>query len=118
MYDYHATVVRWIDGDTVVLILDQGFGNTKTIHCRLLDCWAPKNGTPLGEQATARVNALMPPGTVSWASTVKPGTDQVWKADQLGQTFSRWLGVLYLPRQNTPIGDVLIAEGLATRDRP
>lgn len=122
MYDYYATITRWHDGDTVILTADQGFGNHIDLHIRLYDVWCPelstaKTPSPRGDAAAARVNELLPPGTETWISTIKAPVDQPWKAVQNGQTFSRWLGVIYLPGQNTTVGDVLVAENLGTRTR-
>jgi endonuclease YncB( thermonuclease family) len=122
MYDYYATIEYWHDGDTVILTADQGFGNSIGLHVRLYDCWCPELSTtktpdPAGDAAAARVTELMPPGTKVWISTKKAPVDQEWKAVQTGQTFARWLGIVYFANTNNSIGDQLIAEGLGTRNR-
>lgn len=122
MYSYNCTIVYWHDGDTAVVDIDEGFGNSLRAHIRLYDCWCPelsttKTPSPAGEAALARVTQLMPPGTVGVIDTKKAPVDQEWKAVQNGQTFARWLGIIYLPGSAVSIGTQLISENLGTRTR-
>ncbi|MGW0920377.1 hypothetical protein ACWD3J_15325 [Streptomyces sp. NPDC002755] len=43
------------DGDTLRVMLDQGFGDTKTIDLRLFDTWAPEHDEPGGPNTRAFV---------------------------------------------------------------
>jgi len=58
MYEYKCTIDRIIDGDTVVLDVDLGFGMTKNVHTRLLDVYAPKNNTPEGKAASSELQHM------------------------------------------------------------
>ena len=69
-YSYAAEVVRWIDGDSVVLDVDCGFGIwLRNESCRLygIDTSETRGGTPelkwLGNLAKQFVNEQAPPGT-------------------------------------------------------
>jgi endonuclease YncB( thermonuclease family) len=42
MWDRRATLYDVHDGDTVTVVLDQGFGDTKRIKVRLLGVYAPE----------------------------------------------------------------------------
>lgn len=53
MYQYAASLVRVIDGDTVVLNVDLGFSTHVEQHVRLNGINAPEHGTPEGDAATA-----------------------------------------------------------------
>lgn len=44
MWDRRARLVSVTDGDTLKLVLDQGYGDTKTLHARLADAHAPERG--------------------------------------------------------------------------
>ncbi len=44
MYTYNATVVRWVDGDTVILDVDLGFFVSTRQHFRLIDVDTPERG--------------------------------------------------------------------------
>jgi hypothetical protein len=48
MWDYRAALVRVVDGDTVVLEIDQGFSGRQEEHIRLLDVRAPEKSQPGG----------------------------------------------------------------------
>lgn len=42
MWDYRASVLKVKDGDTLRVLLDRGFDETKEIDLRLFDTWAPE----------------------------------------------------------------------------
>ncbi len=46
VWDRRARVHKVVDGDTVVVVLDQGFGDTKKLALRLKGTWAPEDGEP------------------------------------------------------------------------
>jgi micrococcal nuclease len=46
MYTYLATLVRIVDGDTVDLMIDQGFGNYHKERFRVIGVDAPEEGKP------------------------------------------------------------------------
>jgi hypothetical protein len=48
MWEYRAAVVRVIDGDTLVMLIDQGLGSRQEEHIRLLDVRAPEMSQPGG----------------------------------------------------------------------
>ena len=52
MWDRRAHVVRVKDGDTLVVLLDQGFRDTKEIDVRLLGVYAPELHDTNGGAAT------------------------------------------------------------------
>lgn len=104
LYQYPATVVRWVDGDTVWLTVDIGFRLEGTMDFRLYGINAPERGTSNGTAATARVNQLAPPGS---GVTIQSHKDP--------DNFGRWLADVWAG----PVGDgksinqTLISEGLA-----
>ncbi|MER5649711.1 thermonuclease family protein [Streptosporangium sp. NPDC002524] len=51
LYVYPATVAKVVDGDTLDLLVDVGFGITTKGRFRLSAVWAPELGTPEGEAA-------------------------------------------------------------------
>lgn len=70
-YYYKATVIRWVDGDTVWLEVDLGF-RMKTINDFRLYCVdTPERGQPGWAEATAFVQKAAPPGTVVQIETYK-----------------------------------------------
>lgn len=91
---YAATVVRWVDGDTVDLRIDLGFYMTAECRFRLHGIDTPERGQRNHDEATAHCQSLAPPGTTVTAQTYKV-------ADKYG----RWLAVLH-------VGDVSINQSL------
>ncbi len=63
-YTYCATVERVVDGDTLVVLIDTGFGNILEEKLRLRGVNTPELGTPEGEKAKKFVEKLLPAGTV------------------------------------------------------
>lgn len=95
MYTYTAFVIRWVDGDTVVLNVDMGFRINVTDTFRLLGLNTPERGEPNYAEARLRCMELCPLGSRLEVTT--------HKQDKYG----RWLVDIPLVRET------LIAEGLA-----
>ncbi len=78
MYQYRATVDRWVDGDTVDMVVDLGFRMTTHQRFRLLgDGDTPVIDTPergaLGYVEARDVpESVHPPGSVVVVSTEQP----------------------------------------------
>ena len=56
---YPVTVIRIIDGDTVVAAIEMGLGMQRTASIRLQGFDAPELNTPGGPEATAAVTTLL-----------------------------------------------------------
>ena len=78
-YTYEAEIDRVIDGDTLLVLIDVGFGNL--VHDRLrlrgIDC--PEVGTPEGDRAKRFVEKLLPAGSTVVIKSHK------WKTDIHGR---------------------------------
>lgn len=100
MFTYSATVVRVVDGDTLVLQFDLGFHiyHQACVRLRGIDC--PERGTQGGTNATAFLNKLCPIGTRCAVTTIKDATDK----------YGRYLAVIYLPEAGD-LAAFLIANG-------
>ncbi len=73
MYQYEATVTRVIDGDTVVLDVDLGFGLHMTGQSfRLLGLNAREHNQEGGVQATSHLMSVLPAGSAVRILSVKP----------------------------------------------
>lgn len=72
MYDYRATVVRVIDGDTVILDVDLGFYMMARMSCRLTGINARELHDAGGAAARDHLAGLLPVGTSVVVSSVKP----------------------------------------------
>lgn len=99
-YQYKATVVRIVDGDTVVLSVDLGFSVSAQEKFRLAHINAPEKADKDGwAKATSRLAELLP---LASACTLK----------SLGQDkYGRWLGEIYVG--DLYVNGVLLDEGLA-----
>jgi micrococcal nuclease len=72
MYDYKATIVRVIDGDTVLMDVDLGFYTYSRMSCRLAGLNAIELNQPGGSQARTHLTTLLPQGTAVVVQSVKP----------------------------------------------
>jgi micrococcal nuclease len=106
MYEYRATVVRWVDGDTVDVDIDLGFGvilSNKRVRLYGID--APESRTRdleekrLGKAAHHFVEGFAPAGSVVTLRTYKSGK------------FGRILAEVILDEAN--INKLLVSEGHA-----
>ncbi|WNN96005.1 nuclease [Arthrobacter phage Hirko] len=97
-----ARVIRWKDGDTVVLAVDLDYNikGDPLVH-RLL--WINTPEKKLGAAATARVNALAPAGSRVIIRSFKVEGDE--------DSFGRWLAEVFVG--DVSLNQLLLAEGLA-----
>lgn len=81
-YVYRATVLRVIDGDTIVVLVDLGFHTRRKIHLRLDGYDAPEIRGPekeLGQKATDVIKQYLSEGEDCIIRTGK------------GKSFDRWI---------------------------
>jgi len=90
MFEYKANIIRWIDGDTLDLSFDLGFGIYFKQRCRLNFVDTPERGKPNYAEAKAFCEAKAPAGSVVVVQT--------YKGDKYGR---------YLVR--IPVGDSTIS---------
>jgi len=102
MYQYNAKIVRWVDGDTVILDIDLGFYVTKQERVRLARINAPELNSQVPYQvrraksARAKAKKFAPEGSEVILSTSKNDIDR----------YSRYIGEITLNGKN--ISDYLI----------
>lgn len=99
LYTYLATVDRWVDGDTVDMVIDLGFRMSTHQRFRLLGVDTPERGEANWREATACASAVMPPGSQI--------TIQSLKTDKYG----RWLVDLPMVRE------ALVARGIVKQQK-
>ncbi len=101
-YVYEAWPKRIVDGDTVDLYIDQGFGDRTTHRIRLLGINTPERGKPGFQEATTRLHDLI------FCKRVLLKTIQ----DKKGG-FGRYLGLIYVGPKDTCVNSKMILDGFA-----
>ena len=92
MFTYQAKLIEVIDGDTVDLLIDLGFGVHVKERCRLYGIDAPEMPTEAGKAAKAYLESLIGATTVDLhVQTIKMARRPKEKTDKYG----RYLAVLY-----------------------
>lgn len=82
MYSYAATIVRWVDGDTVDLRVDLGFKMFAETRFRLYGVDTPERGQKNHDQATTFCELLAPAGAGVLVKSYKdPDKYGRWLAD-------------------------------------
>ena len=92
MYTYAAKLIEVVDGDTVDLLIDLGFGVHVKERCRLYGIDAPEMPTEAGRNAKSRLESLI--GAVTgelFVATRKMERKPKERTDKYG----RYLAVLY-----------------------
>lgn len=102
MYEYNATVVRVVDGDTVDIDVDLGLRVHTEARCRLLGLNAPEKRTEEGRQSAAFLAGLLPAGAAVRIRTQKDRTEK----------YGRWLAQVFLGEAD--VGAQMVERGLAT----
>jgi len=106
MYQYNAKIVRWVDGDTVILDIDLGFYVTRQERVRLARINAPELNSQVPYQvrkaksARAKAKKFAPEGTAVVLSTSKNDIDR----------YSRYIGEVFVNGKN--VSDYLIEAGI------
>lgn len=101
-FQYPASVVRVIDGDTLILDVDLGFNVwVRNQSFRLLGLNAREKSEAGGREAKEHLAALVPPGTPVTLTSVKP--------DKFGGRYDALLGLA----NGRDLAETLIAEGWA-----
>lgn len=110
-YSYKATIVRWVDGDTVWLAVDLGFRVTTTTDFRLYGCDTPERGARNFKKATEFARALAPIGAEVLINSYKPDklTQQSIKTDKYG----RWLVNIFPLGHEKSVSEQLVEAKLA-----
>ena len=91
MYTYAAKLIEVIDGDTVDLLIDLGFGVHVKERCRLYGIDAPEMPSEAGRNAKARLESLIGAASELYVATRKMPRKPKEKTDKYG----RYLAVLY-----------------------
>lgn len=103
-YTYKATILRWVDGDTVWLTVDLGFRFTMTSDFRLYGVNTPERGQTGYSEATAFTNQLAP-----------QGSDVVIKSYKDPDKYGRWIVQIFaggaVATGQTDINEAIIAGG-------
>lgn len=109
-WEVPATVVRVIDGDTIVVDLDLGWRVYRNAeHVRIAGINAPERGTPEGDAATGYARALLNVGdAVRVVSSAKPSFERTVGSIKM-------LEGVYLGRD---FGEVMVAAGHAKDVQP
>lgn len=102
MYEYRATVIRVIDGDTVDCRVDVGFRVSIDMRFRLAGINAPEMDTEAGKAAKVRLMELMPQGIELLVRTQKDRQEK----------YGRYLGT-FLDLDGHSINDRMFREGHA-----
>ena len=115
-YAFRGAMMRVIDGDTVEICLDLGFGlyNINTFHLYGID--APEKRTTAGKKAWLFLESLFPAdqNTLVYVRTIKNRGNQASK-----EKFGRFLAEIYVNIDDlnagfaTSVNQKLVNEGLA-----
>jgi micrococcal nuclease len=112
MYEYQARVINVVDGDTVDMAVDLGFGISKVLRLRVFGINAPeRRGAERlrGELATDLLRDLL--------AQAQDGIVLVLTIKDKQEKYGRYLARILVPTAEGDVVDVgarLIAEGLAT----
>ena len=115
MFSYRAAAIRPVDGDTVVLLIDQGFDTRHETEVRLIGVYAPERTQPGGAETTRLVadwlvEAQQRNPQRRWPLTV---TTVQTKTVEPGErmTFTRYLATVRAADQpDSSLNDVVNAE--------
>lgn len=100
-FEYKATVVRVVDGDTVIMLIDLGLRIFHEVPVRLEGINAPERNAPDGTAATEHLRLLLPVGEQTRIQTYKNPTDK----------YGRWLARVFV--YGVDINKLMVSDGHA-----
>lgn len=106
LYTYKVWVDRVLDGDTIKVTIDLGFGITMSQTLRLRGIDAPELPTRDGEEAKAFVEERLPPGSLLFVKTSK------------SDKYDRYLADVFITDKNGEeqyLNNLLLEQGHAVR---
>lgn len=104
MYEYAATIIRVVDGDTLDVILDLGFDIAVRHTLRLDGIDAPESRTAAGKLAKDHLQMLIAGGIKAVVSTRKDRQEK----------YGRYLAVVRMLGATATLNDAMVAAGHAT----
>jgi micrococcal nuclease len=109
---YNAEVKRVVDGDTVDVLVDVGFGVTmgttrKPLRLRLIGIDAPETRTRDLDEKKAGLN------TKAWLHEKVAGKSIVIKTSKGSGKYGRWLAEIFLPGEEISLNQQMLDLGLA-----
>lgn len=120
-WTFRAWLVRVVDGDTLEVMFDQGFGGRQVERVRLVDVWAREvHGVPKDSEEY-RLGTLAKEWVEAWCAqhggrlvvhTYRSGRDGMRKS------FDRYLARVYSPDETDCLNTAIVAAGHATTDKP
>ena len=113
LWTYRARCARIVDGDTLELEVDLGFGARYEAHVRLLGIDAPELWTADGARSKAALAQLVAAGTGEWPLVVR--THRLAGGGE-ARSFARWVGTVWALGADggmTDVGAALVDMGAA-----
>lgn len=108
MWDRRAKYIANYDGDSVTMVLDQGFHDTKEIHIRLANVWAPEMKEPGGPEVQRFIE--------NWFKVYAYRLDWpfiVWihrmvRSDREQMTFNRYVATVFSTSVNESLNSMVM----------
>ena len=91
MYEYSATLVKIVDGDTVDVLIDLGFNTTKKERVRLLGIDTPESATK--DLAEKKLGIEAKEYIIQWFTKNTPFRLQTTKDDKYGRILGVFTGL-------------------------
>lgn len=113
LWRYRARLVRVVDGDTLELEVDLGFGARYAAAIRLLGVDAPELPSADGDRSRAALAQLVAAGAGAWPLRVQ--THRLASGSE-ARSFARWVGTVWVAAADgglVDVGAALIAMGAA-----
>jgi len=119
VYFYKAKINRVIDGDTVDILIDLGFGLLKSVHARLWGINAPEISHPKDEEELMR-GLETKTHVEAWFKDNAPTGDIIIRShngkELKQEKYGRWLVEIYpvgFTKETVSLNDTLVKENLA-----
>jgi micrococcal nuclease len=97
IYIYKASLIRVVDGDTVELVIDQGFSDFTEQKMRLYGIDSPEMRTNAGKALTNALRSQYPEGSKLAVQSIEGP-----KKKQFQDKYGRYLAIIYDEKPESP----------------
>lgn len=114
-YDHYGEILRWVDGDTVDILVDRGFEDWSKKRFRLYGIQCPEANEPGADEAVGHSETSCPVGARVYFKTYKQRETQGLEGNtNYRESFGRYLALIYVNAELT-LNDALVDSGNAVR---
>lgn len=108
LWHFRAALLRVIDGDTIVVLTDNGMYGRHETHVRIAELWEPELDIPEGvarrDHLISQLQLFLPPSSLAWPLRIVTRQKETIVSEE--RSFERYVGDVFLVLKNGDLLDI------------